>query len=97
MFTIWDKVKSKNIKNIDGIITWIIEKIREQYELSQKNKEEKYRKKFDDMLKKEQFGKKGFKKSLKTEKTKKKKEERVLKSKRKDDYDFTWKKRNMIL
>ena len=32
MFTIWDKVKSQNIKNIDGVITWIIEKIREQDE-----------------------------------------------------------------
>ena len=32
MFTLWDKVKSKNIKNIDGVITWIIEKIREQDE-----------------------------------------------------------------
>lgn len=32
MVTIWDKVKSKNIKNIDGVITWIIEKIRKQDE-----------------------------------------------------------------
>lgn len=32
MFTIWDKVKSQNIKNIDGVITWIIEKIRKQDE-----------------------------------------------------------------
>ncbi|MHA1146741.1 MAG: hypothetical protein ACTSR8_00685 [Promethearchaeota archaeon] len=66
-----------------------IEEIREKYERSRKNKEEKYRKKFDDMLKKEQFGSKAFKKSLKTEKVKQKQKEKVLKSKRKDEYDFT--------